>query len=65
MILFEQWDKIRKYANKNGIQIVGDVPFYVGYDSSDVYFHRESFLLDQEYKPTKIADVPPDYFSKD
>ena len=65
MILFEQWDKIRKYANKNGIEIVGDVPFYVGYDSSDVYFHRESFLLDQEYKPTKIAGVPPDYFSKD
>ena len=65
MILFEQWEKIRKYANKNGIEIVGDVPFYVGYDSSDVFFHRESFLLDQEYKPTKIAGVPPDYFSKD
>ena len=65
MILFEQWDKIRKFANKNGIEIVGDVPFYVGYDSSDVYFHKESFLLDEKYNPTKIAGVPPDYFSKD
>ena len=65
MILFEQWDKIRKYANKNGIEIVGDVPFYVGYDSSDVYFHKESFLLDEKFNPTKIAGVPPDYFSKD
>ena len=65
MILFEQWDKIRKYANKNGIEIVGDVPFYVGYDSSDVYFHKESFLLDEKYNPTKIAGVPPDYFCKD
>ena len=65
MILFEQWDKIRKFANKNGIEIVGDVPFYVGYDSSDVYFHRESFLLDEKFNPTKIAGVPPDYFSKD
>ena len=65
MILLEQWEKIRQFANKNGIEIVGDVPFYVGYDSSDVYFHKESFLLDQEYKPTKIAGVPPDYFSKD
>ena len=65
MILFEQWNKIRKFANKNGIEIVGDVPFYVGYDSSDVYFHRESFLLDEKFNPTKIAGVPPDYFSKD
>lgn len=65
MILLDEWDKIRKYANKNGIEIVGDVPFYVGYDSSDVYFHRESFLLDEKFRPTKIAGVPPDYFSKD
>lgn len=65
MILFEQWNKIKKYANKRNIEIIGDVPFYVGYDSSDVYFHRESFMLDQENKPSCIAGVPPDYFSKD
>ena len=65
MILLEEWKKLRKFANKNGIEIVGDVPFYVGYDSSDVFFHRESFLLDEKYMPTKIAGVPPDYFSKD
>ena len=65
MILFEEWNRIRKYANKNGIEIVGDVPFYVGYDSSDVYFHRESFMLDDQWQPTRIAGVPPDYFSKD
>lgn len=64
LILFEQWDKIRKYANKNGVEIVGDVPFYVGYDSSDVYFHRESFMLDEHYEPTCVAGVPPDYFSE-
>lgn len=65
MILCEEWNKIRKYANKHNIQIIGDVPFYVGYDSSDVYFHRESFMLDRENKPTCIAGVPPDYFSKE
>lgn len=65
MILLEQWNKIRKYANRHGIKIIGDVPFYVGYDSSDVYFHRESFLLDEHYNPTCVAGVPPDYFSKD
>ena len=65
MLLAEQWDKIRKFANKNGVEIVGDVPFYVGYDSSDVYYHKESFLLDEKHQPTKIAGVPPDYFCKD
>ena len=64
-ILFEEWAKIRKYANKKGIKIVGDLPFYVGYDSSDVYYHRESYYLDKEDKPTCIAGVPPDYFSED
>lgn len=65
MILLEEWNKIRKYANRHNIKIIGDVPFYVGYDSSDVYFHRESFLLDSQYKPTAVAGVPPDYFSED
>lgn len=64
-ILFDEWNKIRQYANKNGIEIIGDVPFYVGYDSSDVYYHRESFMLDENYHPSCIAGVPPDYFSKD
>lgn len=65
MILLDEWNKIRKYANRHNIKIIGDVPFYVGYDSSDVYFHRESFLLDENYKPSCVAGVPPDYFSKD
>lgn len=65
MILTEEWNKIRAYANKRNIQIIGDVPFYVGYDSSDVYFHKESFMLDKENKPSCIAGVPPDYFSED
>jgi len=64
MILREQWDKIRDFARENGIQIIGDVPFYVGYDSSDVYYHKEAFLLDRENKPSCVAGVPPDYFSK-
>lgn len=65
MIMFEEWAKIRKYAIKHNIKIIGDVPFYVGYDSSDVYFHKESFMLDEKHAPTCIAGVPPDYFSKD
>ena len=64
-ILFEEWAKIRKYAANNNIEIIGDVPFYVGYDSSDVYFHKESFMLDENHNPTCVAGVPPDYFCKD
>ncbi len=65
MIMSEEWNDIRKFANKNGIEIMGDVPFYVGYDSSDVYYHKECYYLDDHDKPTCIAGVPPDYFSED
>ncbi|MFA5283761.1 MAG: 4-alpha-glucanotransferase [Bacilli bacterium] len=64
-ILFEQWRDIKSYANSKGIKIIGDLPFYVGYDSSDVYYAKEFFLLDNDFNPTLIAGVPPDYFSKD
>ena len=57
------YNKLHKFAQKEGITIIGDVPFYVGYDSSDVYFNRHLFLLDENYHPTLVAGVPPDYFS--
>lgn len=64
MTLYRQWDKLHKYAKDNGIAIMGDVPFYVGYDSSDVWGNQDTFLLDPVTKePAWIAGVPPDYFS--
>jgi 4-alpha-glucanotransferase len=63
--LYSQWQALKAYANKNGIRLVGDVPFYVGFDSCDVWANQDSFLLDPETrKPLWIAGVPPDYFSK-
>ncbi len=62
---FSQWAKLKKYANEKGIRIVGDIPFYVSSDSSDVWANRDYFLLDEEYMPTKVAGVPPDYFAED
>ena len=62
-VLHQQWHALKKYANSLGIQMVGDIPFYVGLDSADVWAHRENFLLDQDGRPTFIAGVPPDYFS--
>ncbi len=42
---------------------MGDVPFYVGFDSVDVWAGKENFLLGADGRPTFIAGVPPDYFS--
>jgi 4-alpha-glucanotransferase len=60
----KQWLRLRRYANKNGIKIIGDIPIYASPDSADVWTNRELFLLDSTAKPVKVAGVPPDYFSK-
>ncbi len=62
---FQQWLKLKKYANEKGIQIIGDMPIYVSLDSSDVWAHPELFQLDESNKPTAIAGCPPDAFSAD
>lgn len=62
---FVQWKNVKKYAEQNGIKIIGDMPIYVSYDSSDVYFNKEQFLLGKDGKPECVAGVPPDYFAKD
>ena len=63
-IAFKQFMKLKEYANKNGIKIMGDIPFYVGGMSSDVWENQDDFLLDEQDRFTHIAGVPPDYFSK-
>lgn len=63
-IFFKQWMELKSYANQAGIQVMGDIPFYVGTDSLDVWGHKENFLLDDKGHPTFIAGVPPDLFSK-
>ncbi len=60
-----QWDRLHTYAKENGVEIIGDIPFYVSYDSYDVYSSPEQFMLDTNYTPTSVAGVPPDYFSPD
>jgi 4-alpha-glucanotransferase len=61
---FEQWSRLRAYANQKHIQIIGDVSIYVCHNSADVWAHPELFKLDpQTLEPAYIAGVPPDYFS--
>lgn len=62
-LFFKQWFSLKKYCNSKNIQIIGDVPIYVTYDSADVWAKPEIFKLDDAQKPLFIAGVPPDYFS--
>lgn len=59
-----QWQALKTYCNGLGIKIIGDIPLYVAGDSADVWAHPELFKLDKELRPTKVAGVPPDYFSE-
>lgn len=62
---FKQWFALKAYANKAGIEIVGDIPIYVAYDSADVWTNPGLFELDEELMPIRVAGCPPDAFSKD
>ena len=59
----KQWSKLKKYANDKGIKIIGDIPIYVAYDSSDVWAHPELFDFDEDNVPNAVAGCPPDPFA--
>ena len=64
-VFFDQWHQLKKAANDRGIELMGDLPIYVSFDSADVWAHRHLFLLDPDtLDPDKMAGVPPDYFSE-
>jgi len=62
---YNQYKELKEYANKRGIEIIGDIPFYVSPDSADVFSNPHCFQLNEDYSPGKIAGVPPDIFSSD
>jgi 4-alpha-glucanotransferase len=64
LLFFRQWRTLRTFANENGVQVLGDIPIFVAYDSADVWSHPELFKLDKQRRPTVVAGVPPDYFSE-
>jgi len=63
-VFFEQWFALKEYANSRGIRILGDIPIFVAFDSADVWANPHLFHLNAEGSPTRVAGVPPDYFSK-
>lgn len=67
-IQFEFWAQyqdLKKYANSQGVSIIGDIPLYVSYNSVDVWVNPKEFMLDEKLCPKKVAGVPPDYFCAD
>ncbi len=62
-LFWEQWSALKGYANKKGIEIVGDIPIYVAFDSADTWANPRLFLLDEEGKPIGVAGCPPDVFA--
>ena len=62
-LLFRQGERLGKYARAKGVRLIGDLPFFVSPDSSDVWANPGLFLLDDQRKPRFVAGVPPDYFS--
>jgi 4-alpha-glucanotransferase len=64
-LLFRQGARLKEHARATGVRLIGDLPFFVSPDSSDVWANPELFLLDQDHKPRFVAGVPPDFFSSE
>jgi len=62
-LLFRQGARLKAHARARGVRLIGDLPFFVSPDSSDVWANPELFLLDSTHRPRVVAGVPPDYFS--
>ena len=63
-LFFRQWEELRERAHDHGIKIIGDIPIFVAHDSADVWANPDLFYLDELGKPSFVAGVPPDYFSR-
>jgi len=58
-----QGERLKEHAHAGGLRLIGDLPFFISSDSSDVWANPELFLLDEQHRPRFVAGVPPDYFS--
>jgi 4-alpha-glucanotransferase len=63
-IFYRQLAALRAHAAAKGVRLLGDAPIFVAADSADAWAHPEIFLLGPDHKPSVVAGVPPDYFSK-
>lgn len=64
-VLFRQAERVTAHARAKGVRLIGDLPFFISPDSSDLWAHAELFLVDEHHRPRFVAGVPPDYFAAD
>jgi 4-alpha-glucanotransferase len=62
-VFFQQWQKLKTYANQHGVQLLGDLPIFIADDSVDTWAEPHYFNLNTNGQPRSVAGVPPDYFS--
>lgn len=63
-VFFSQWEQVKAHANERGVQIIGDMPIFVSFDSADLWANKSLFQINAQGKPSHVAGVPPDYFSE-
>ncbi|MDX1556120.1 MAG: 4-alpha-glucanotransferase, partial [Xanthomonadales bacterium] len=59
-----QWQQLHGHARRSGVRLFGDIPFYIALDSADAWARKDLLRIDRKGRPTHVAGVPPDYFSK-
>ncbi len=64
-LLYRQGETLKEYAHSRKVRLIGDLPFFVSGESSDVWANPEYFLLDERRRPKFVGGVPPDFFSAD
>jgi 4-alpha-glucanotransferase len=62
-VFFQQWQALKESANRQGVSLIGDIPFYVNLESADAWARPEIFQIGGDGRPEAVAGVPPDYFS--
>ena len=63
-LFFRQWYKLKAYATRKNVAIIGDISIYVNYDSVEVWRHPSFFKIDSKGNLQFISGCPPDYFSR-
>lgn len=63
-IAYKQWMRLKAYANKKNVEIIGDMPAYPVFDSAETMYHPECFEM-KDGKFTFEAGTPPDYYNDD
>ncbi|MDR1996805.1 MAG: 4-alpha-glucanotransferase [Candidatus Margulisbacteria bacterium] len=63
-VLFDQWRRLKKYANGKGVKIIGDLPIFAAHHSADVWRWPQYFKLRPDKSMAVVAGVPPDYFNQ-